>query len=335
MEFAKQKAFPHRSALSNSLNNTVALFARASRNSSVVIVPVNDCALNESGSEPAFYCVHSITGTVRTDFIDLARCLESKVRFYGLQAPPRLIQDSMFGCSIESLASHYADELNKFQPSGPIVLGGYCAGAVVALEMAKKLRLSGREVGPLVAIDGAPENAGLSLSIWKRRHWGEMLQNLGAWATHGDLVRNPSPRLWAQSLTKNLSMILKETLGLSRFQRWDGGYSIDGLLDLTPFPPAHRLFINRFFAALFLYVPELYNYDVTVYEAKITSLFYMPHLSRVWRKIAPDTETVPIVGTHVGMMHEPYVNELADRIGDRITRFFAVRSPPPPVPGIP
>jgi len=68
--------------------NAVSLFAGVSRKSERVIVPMNDSALDVNGSSLAIYCVHSISGTVRTDFIDLAHRLEP-LRFYGLQAPLR------------------------------------------------------------------------------------------------------------------------------------------------------------------------------------------------------------------------------------------------------
>ena len=69
--------------------NTNALFAHASRNSERAIVPINDCALDTATPRPAFYCVHSASGVAGTDFLDLAKCLEPTIRFYGIQAPPK------------------------------------------------------------------------------------------------------------------------------------------------------------------------------------------------------------------------------------------------------
>lgn len=120
---------------------------------------------------PAFYCVHSVSGAAGTDFLNLAQRLERTVNFYGLQAPPKLMQELDFGASIEGLADHYVNALVKFQPEGPLMIGGYCIGAIIALDMAKKLRAMGREVGPVIAIDGAPENIPV-LSAWSPRYWG-------------------------------------------------------------------------------------------------------------------------------------------------------------------
>src|ERR1700750_790476 len=81
--------------------NTSALFARVSRNSARVIVPINDASLHDDGRRPAFYCVHSASGVAGTDFMELAQLLNTDVRFFGIQAPPKLMPQDDFGQSIE------------------------------------------------------------------------------------------------------------------------------------------------------------------------------------------------------------------------------------------
>jgi thioesterase domain-containing protein len=170
--------------------NTTALFGRVSRHSERVILPINDSALGIDTHGPAFYCVHSASGVAGTDFLALAHRLEPSIRFYGIQAPAKEMLDDKFGTSVESLAEYYAEALVRFQPTGPIVLGGYCVGAIVALEMAKNLRARGREVGPLVVIDGVPENTGVPLPRWTPRYWLDLVRNLRGWLVHADLMRN-------------------------------------------------------------------------------------------------------------------------------------------------
>src|ERR1700736_3201057 len=106
--------------------NTSALLGRASRNSERVILPINDSALSKDSQSPAFYCVHSASGVAGTDFLALAECFEPSIRLYGIPAPPKRMLGVKFGSSVESLANHYAEALVKFQPKGPIILGGYC-----------------------------------------------------------------------------------------------------------------------------------------------------------------------------------------------------------------
>jgi amino acid adenylation domain-containing protein len=56
--------------------------------------------------------------------------------------------------SIEEVASIYETQVIAACPTGPIILGGYSFGILVALELAVRLERSGREVPLLVSFDG-------------------------------------------------------------------------------------------------------------------------------------------------------------------------------------
>jgi thioesterase domain-containing protein len=303
--------------------STRALFARTSRNSGRVILPLNDVALEQNSTAPPFYCVHPVSGVAGTDYLQLACRLNPSVRFFGIQAPLDKMSNPDFGDTLESLADYYTDALTEFQPTGPIMIGGYCLGAVVALAMARNLRARGREVGPLIAIDGAPENIRTDLTPGNVRYWLELARNVPGWVAHGDLARQGSLRSLLASLAKNATVICKGAMGLKRGEKWGGGYALDGMMDLSIYPPAHRLFINRIFAALFDYVPERYPGEAVVYEAKTTHLMYVPQIGRIWRQFAARTEVVKILGTHIGIMRAPYVDSMARDLLARILGFFS------------
>jgi thioesterase domain-containing protein len=74
---------------------------------------------------------------------------------------------------------------------------------------------------------------------------------------------------------------------------------------------------------LFDYRPESYSGSVVVYEATVKPLLYLPQIGRIWRKFAPQAEIVEIVGTHISMMHPPYVDLLAKDIQRRVVAFFS------------
>ncbi len=302
-------------------SNTNVLLARALRNSEQMILPVNDSARSVDLQLPAFYCVHSLSGTTG-EFVDLAKRLESTVRFYGIQAPPKQMENTAFGASIQSIADYYTDALVKFQPNGPFVLGGYCLGAVIALAMAKNLRARGREVRPMIVIDGVPENTGAVLGRWTPRYLLELVRNLPRWTIHSDLMRSRSFQSLKWSFSNNAYAIRKGALGLKRGEKLGGGYSVEGIMDVSRYQPAQKSFVNRLFASLFAYVPKEYSGDVVVYEAKITPLLYLPQIGRRWSQFAPQSEIVPIVGTHISMMREPYVDALAMHLRGRVSQFF-------------
>ena len=306
--------------------NTHALFAHASRNSTRAIVPINDCALDPVAPRPAFYCVHSASGVAGTDFLDLARRLEPTIRFFGIQAPPKQMPDAKFGNSVDSIADYYADALDRFQPTGPLLIGGYCVGAVIALAMVDKLRVRGREVGPLLVIDGVPENAGAAISRWQARYWIELARNVRGWFNHGDLMRRGTLRSFLWSIANNASAIGKGAIGLKRGQKLGGGYAIEGIMDVSRYPPDHKSFVNRLFQSLFAYTPKSYSGNVVVYEATVKPLLYLPQIGHMWRKFARQAEVIEIVGTHISMMHEPYVESLANDMRKRIDAFFSTKS---------
>jgi thioesterase domain-containing protein len=297
---------------------TSALFARLPLNSERAIVPLNDCALAAESNLPAFYCVHSASGVAGADFLDLAKRLDPLVRFYGVQAPPRQMSNAEFGKSVESIADYYCEALLKFQPSGRFLLGGYCLGAVIALAMADNLRRRGREIGLLVVIDGVPENTGVALRRWSARYAIDLLRNARGWVSHADLMRNRNLRSLLWSISNNASAIGRGALGLRKGQKLSGGYSIERIMDISRYPPAHKSFINRLFNALFAYSPAPYGGEVVVYEATVKPLLSLPQIGNIWQKFAVRAQLVEIVGTHISMMHEPYVDALAQDLRRRL-----------------
>ena len=306
--------------------STSALFGLASRYSQRAISPVNECALLGNSKHPAFYCVHSVSGVAGTDFLDLAERLGPSIRFYGVQAPPKLIPDVEFGKSVDSIAEYYTNALVEFQPTGPFMLGGYCVGAVIALAIAEKLRARGREIGPLVAIDGVPENIRVAPWRWEPMYVRELLRNIYGWFNHAEVMRSRSLQSLAWSISKNLSALGKGFLGMDRARKLRGGYAVESIMDVSRFQPVHVSFINRLFNALFAYKVSEYTGHVVVYEAAVKPLLQLPQIGRKWRKLAPNVEVVEIVGTHNTMMHAPYVDVLAKDLRERIEKFFGTVS---------
>src|SRR5580692_10365561 len=146
-------------------NDQLRQIALTARLSSKIIIPLSDDALEPQSTAPSFYCVHAISGAGAADFIDLAIEIGQGVRFFAIQAPTTLMKNADYSDLLKSIASHYADAIATFQPNGQIHIGGWSAGAVVALETARQLKTKGREVSTLVAIDGAPKNTKVSGSL--------------------------------------------------------------------------------------------------------------------------------------------------------------------------
>ena len=58
--------------------------------------------------------------------------------------------------SIEAMATVHLDTVRRLQPEGPYLLGGFCAGALVAFEVARRLQAQGERVERLVLIAPRP-----------------------------------------------------------------------------------------------------------------------------------------------------------------------------------
>ena len=108
-------------------------------------------ALQETGSNPPFFCIHGADGLVFL-YRDLAKHLGYDQPFYGLQSQG-LDGENPFHTRIEDMASLYIKEIQTVQPEGPYHLGGYCMGGTIALEMAQQLHSQGYEIGLLVFLE--------------------------------------------------------------------------------------------------------------------------------------------------------------------------------------
>jgi thioesterase domain-containing protein len=74
--------------------------------------------------------------------------------FFGLQ-PPGLDGQSKPLKRIEDLAAYFAAQIQAFQPQGPYIIAGYCAGGATAFELAQQLLRAGSAI-EAVALFGAP-----------------------------------------------------------------------------------------------------------------------------------------------------------------------------------
>lgn len=108
--------------------------------------------LRATGSGRPLFCIHPGGGGVLC-YVELARAVGPDRPVYALQAPgvdgvrPPLK-------TVEKMAAEYVAAIRTFRPTGPYDLCGWSFGAVVAYEMARRLRAEGHEVSSLTLIDG-------------------------------------------------------------------------------------------------------------------------------------------------------------------------------------
>jgi pimeloyl-ACP methyl ester carboxylesterase len=107
--------------------------------------------LAAGGAGAPFFCVHPIGGSVFC-YLDLARRLGGGRPFYALEARGLQAGEEPGG-SVEEMAGRYLAAVRAVQPVGPYLLGGWSFGALVALEMARRLEEQGERVALLALFD--------------------------------------------------------------------------------------------------------------------------------------------------------------------------------------
>lgn len=298
----------------------IVLFSRASRNSTRVIVPLNASALKGCGAGPAFYCVHSLTGTV-SDFIPMANLLDTRIPIFGIQAPPARIQDPTFTSSIEAIATHYVEVLTVFQPTGRIALGGWSVGATIAMEMARQLLILEREVTLLVAIEDVLTNTGPGLSRWNPLFYGMIIRSLVRRFIYDDLLRQGDFVLFAKRCASRLTAWTKVAIDSLRGESTSRSHLVDGIFDESRFLPEQMAFMKLLFLACDRYVPHVYTGRVMVYAATVPPV-RARNAEAVWANVASHAEVIRFKGLHANLVYMPQVIPLAKHLKSALLDAF-------------
>jgi len=129
--------------------------AAGGRGTEALALPVL-CALRERGSAPPLFLVHGRLGQALVSPYLLQLLGEDQPVWAfqargldGLHTPHP---------TIEAMAADYLAEMRKQRPEGPYFIGSLCAGAFIAVEMARVLRAANEAVFPLLLLD-PPEQA--------------------------------------------------------------------------------------------------------------------------------------------------------------------------------
>jgi amino acid adenylation domain-containing protein len=126
---------------------TIAEFARTLKAEGVSPKWNNLAAIQPLGERPALFCVH---GDEANHFIP--RYLGTDQPFFAFFHQGEDGQPIRY-TTVESIASHFIQEMKGARPQGPYLLCGYSFGGIVAYEMAQQMRAAGEDVPMLVLFD--------------------------------------------------------------------------------------------------------------------------------------------------------------------------------------
>ncbi|MFN8596431.1 MAG: amino acid adenylation domain-containing protein [Anaerolineae bacterium] len=249
--------------------------------------------LRPFGKKRPLFMVHPSGGSVHW-YYDLARRLGDDQPLYGLQAQG-LNGDRDLHTRIDEMAAHYVTAMREVQPNGPYQIGGWSLGVIIAFEIARQLEQQGQAVSLLALLDQGP-----ILPLPKPIDDADYLVN-----TFGQNISLSIEKLRELNAADQIAYVWEK----ARKAKW-----LYPDVTLEQF----RLFVT----ILRTHTEAWRNYEVGSFAGHVT-LFRAEkpteHTPREpdfgWSTYALGGVTiVDVPGDHLGMMHEPHVAALADRL---------------------
>lgn len=321
--------------LGNGLRWGEALWIHKQRPLKGVVAAFHDTACADETRVPCFM-LPSLP-QLSTDFIELAAMMDASQPFFGLYLPSAKRRPET-GSAVCTLAGYYADEIDKLWPTGPLCIGGWSAGATVALVVAQIMRSRGRDVPLLIVIDGAPPSVEVgrisptekaSLTYHRLANVGKTLLALA-----GDIVRrvrhrtpqNPTVRdairlawrnapfrlIWERATSPLLSV------GSRLNERAPPRHPAEIASNIAGVPADHRDFAKALYDAVCNYLPEPYPGNTLVFESTLEPARSSEKVAKRWRRIAEHAEIVAIAGSHMSIVVHPDGLPLARVLSQRL-----------------
>ena len=266
--------------------------------------------IQPAGSRPPFFCIHGGGGTLLI-YRELSKHLGPDQPFFGLQSQG-LDGELPILSTVEEMASLYVREIRRVRPRGPYLLGGYCGGGTIALEVAQQLCAMGHEV-PLLA-------------LFDTSNWSKILP-LDRWTK----IYQYSERIVFHALnffsldSKGRSQFFREKINAvrNRLPVWRGMLQARITGKVSAETTGSRLLAEIWKSndrATITYVPKPYPGVITDFRPKRQyRLFNKPGAK--WDNLAlrgQEVVTLPVYPA--GMLAEPFVQQLASALRTSIER---------------
>jgi aspartate racemase len=280
--------------------------------------------IQPGGSKPPFFCVHGGGGNILI-YRELARHLGEDYPFYGLQA--RGLDGSKdYLTTTEAMAESYLREIRELQPEGPYYLGGFCMGGQVAFEMAQRLIRDGERVNLLFVIDthnfnGVPPQFTLS----------EKVGNLGQKIIfHSSNIMQLGFKRQIAYFTEKSRIALRREMERLRIK-------IVHLFKLNPHRDVVRGTAEEFIEdindrAFLAYKPVSYPGKLTICKPRRNYAFLRDPFNGWGAVTDGGLEIIELPSDPGGILLEPYVQTLADRLKEQIDQSASIRAEVPDPP---
>jgi thioesterase domain-containing protein len=256
-------------------------------------------------------------------YLNLARLMPDDLAIFGVE-PRRIKGVPLAHGTIEDMAAFYLEEVRKKQPHGPYLLGGMCAGGVIAYEMASQLQRTGESVELVALLDAATPQALRKRGRVTKERLGRVRQALAQARKDG---RGPlqRTRLVFNAISRKLISVVVWEIA-QRSKRW----AVKARFRLLRIVLARNLAWPEFVPELSVrqiydsaearYVPKpLSNAFIVLVRARarLGEEDDTPYLHIYadetfgWGSFAHDLAVINVDGGHSSMLQEPFVESLA------------------------
>ncbi|WP_016952818.1 non-ribosomal peptide synthetase [Anabaena sp. PCC 7108] len=268
------------------------------------------------GSKRPFFYIHTIYGGLIYS-LNLLLKLDADQPVYGLQAQGLDGKNSPHRC-IADMASHYIKEIQTVQPHGPYLLGGWCAGGVIAYEMAQQLYALGETVELLAIFDAFPPQmipvshpviSSLSPSVKTKSGIYESRLRLM------DMIERNRRYFHNLTLQQQIILVWEKIHRRIQDKITETVYQFYVKQNL-PLPHSFRHLAVRdaILHAYRNYCPTVYAGKVIFFKAVDETKESTPYLQRWSELAAGGLEIHDIPGNHNSLMAEPHVSVLAEKL---------------------
>ena len=279
------------------------------------------------GGPHCLFLIHDGDGETLL-YRNLARRLPDDLAVFGIE-PRRLSMVPLAHTRIEDMAQFYIKEMRSKQPRGPYMLGGLCAGGVIAYEMASQLKSAGETVKLVALLDAAKPRARKRSGFITKRVRRLEAVFAGVRGERGIYVA----RLYS-SIMEALSKLRSFVVWVfsSRAKRLTIRLRFRLLHELLmrgrEWPPALTALSVReiYDSAEARYFPRpLSNAGVVLVRAESGDDYDQPYREVYsddtfdWNSVAEDIIVVDVKGGHSSMLQEPLVESLAGELAQRVS----------------
>ncbi|MGE5437121.1 MAG: non-ribosomal peptide synthetase [Syntrophothermus sp.] len=258
--------------------------------------------IQPDGSKIPLFLVHGAEGNVLL-YRELSQYLGPDQPVYGLQSQG-LDGLKDFNPKFEEVASFYIKEIKKLQPEGPYLLGGYCLGGTIAYEMAQQLKDKGEKVALLAMLETYNIQANPEALKFPIKYLHKV-QNV-FFHLNNFLRASSKARM---EFVKQKSETTKFRLKV-RYENLVAKITNNKELE-DKYP--HLLVQKINDLAQEKYNPKAYNGNITLFKPTMDFVgFNDPYYG--WKNLVPKIEVHPLKISPRGMLVEPFVQELAQKL---------------------